>query len=101
MLWVQPLVTRDGRTEIGERVQLVGEPDAEYTVIRSVGEPGHGAKLLVLTDLNTSLGRIVAFDLDDAMAGQVVAPNTVIAEGDDVISDVIALGDHSVWSDHL
>src|SRR5664280_2489552 len=32
MLWVHPLVTRDGRTEIGERVQLVGEPDAEYTV---------------------------------------------------------------------
>src|SRR5450756_2345501 len=91
MLWVHPLVTRDGRTEIGERVQLVGEPDAEYTVIRSVGEPGHGAKLLVLTDLTASRGRIVTFDLDAGGQGKV--PVTVIAESDDVISDVIAAGD--------
>ena len=94
MLWVHPLLTRDGRTEIGGRAELVGEPDAEYTVIRSVGEPGHGAKLLVLTDLDASRGRVVAFDLDAGLVGQRVGPDAVIAEGDDVISDVIAAGEH-------
>ena len=94
MLWVHPLVTREGRTEIGERVVLVGEPDAEYTVIRSVGEPGSGARLLVLTDLDASRGRVVSFDLDAAVAGADPGPTTVVAEGDDVISRVIAAGEH-------
>jgi prolyl oligopeptidase len=94
MLWAHPLVTHDGRSEIGERITLVGEPDAEYTVIRSVGEPGHGAKLFVLTDLDASRGRVVSFDLDAALAGRDAALATVIAEGDDVISGVIAAGQH-------
>ena len=94
MLWAHPLVTREGRTEIGERVVLVGEPDAEYTVIRSVGEPGSGARLLVLTDLDASRGRVVSFDLDAAVAGADPGPTTVVAEGDDVISRVIAAGEH-------
>ena len=94
MLWAHPLVTRDGRTEIGERITLVGEPDAEYTVIRSMGEPGSGATLLALTDLDAPRGRVVSFDLDAAVAGRHVGLTTVIAEGDDVISGVIATGDH-------
>ena len=94
MLWAHPLVTREGRTEIGERVVLVGEPDAEYTVIRSVGEPGSGARLLVLTDLDASRGRVVSFDLDAAVAGADPGLTTVVAEGDDVISRVIAAGEH-------
>jgi prolyl oligopeptidase len=94
MLWAHPLVTRDGRTEIGDRITLVGESDAEYTVIRSVGEPGHGAKLLVLTDLDASRGRVVSFDLDAARTGRDVGLATVIAEGDDVISEVIPAGEH-------
>ena len=94
MLWAHVLETRDGRTEIGPRLTLVGEPDAEYTVIRSVGEPGRGAVLLVLTDLDAPRGRVVSFDLDVALAGGDAAPRTVIAEGDDVIAGVIATGEH-------
>jgi len=94
MLWVHPLGSRDGRTEIGDRITLVGEPDAEYTVIRSVGEPGRVAKLLVLTDLGASRGRVVSFDLDAIRTGGDIGPATVIAEGDDVISGVIAAGEH-------
>jgi prolyl oligopeptidase len=94
MLWAHPLVTRDGRTEIGERIKLVGEPDAEYTVIRSVGQPGNGAELFVLTDLDASRGRVVSFDLDAARTGGASRLTTVIAEGGDVISGVVAAGEH-------
>ncbi|HSN10702.1 MAG TPA: prolyl oligopeptidase family serine peptidase [Propionibacteriaceae bacterium] len=94
MLMVHPLVTEDGRTRIGERVTLVATPDAEYTPVRSVGEPGLGASLLVLTDLDAPRGRVVSFDLDAAAAGRGTATTTVVPEGDDVISSVTAAGEH-------
>ncbi len=64
-LWVHPLVTTDGRTEIGERIVLVPEADAEYTVIRSAGEWGGEPRLIVLTDRDAPRGRVVAFDLEN------------------------------------
>jgi prolyl oligopeptidase len=88
-LWVHPLVTTDGRTEIGERIVLVPEADAEYTVVRSAGEWGGEPRLIVLTDRDAPRGRVVAFDLEKV--GEVV---TLIPEGADVISDVLAAGDH-------
>ncbi len=94
LLWAHRLVTQDGRTRIGERVTLVARPDAEYTVVRSVGEPGDGARLLALTDLDAPRGRVVSFDLDAAAAGREAEVTTLVAEGDDVISAVIASGEH-------
>ncbi|MHB1008983.1 MAG: prolyl oligopeptidase family serine peptidase [Propionibacteriaceae bacterium] len=94
MVWVHPLVTEDGRTRIGGRVTLVAHPDAEYTPVRPVGEPGHGAALLVLTDLDAPRGRVVSMDLDAAVAGRAAEVATVVPESDDVISRVVAAGDH-------
>lgn len=88
-LWVHPLITEEGRTEVGERVVLVAEADAEYTVVRSAGEWGGEARLIVLTDRDAPRGRVVVFDLE--APGE---PVTLIPEGDDVISDVICAGDH-------
>ncbi|HET7724402.1 MAG TPA: S9 family peptidase, partial [Propionibacteriaceae bacterium] len=93
MLWVHPLRTVDGRTRVGDRVTLVGQADAEYTPLRSVGEPGAGAALLVLTDLDAPRGRVVSFDLDAAVGGRAVEPTTLVAESEDVISRVVAAGE--------
>jgi prolyl oligopeptidase len=94
MLWVHRLVTEEGSTRIGDRLTLVATPDAEYRVVRSVGEPGQGARLLVLTDLDAPRGRLVSFDLDAAVAGGDGERTTLVAEGDDVIADVVASGEH-------
>ena len=83
------LVTADGRTEIGERIVLVPEADAEYTVIRSAGEWGGEPRLIVLTDRDAPRGRVVAFDLE--RPGEIT---TLIPEGEDVTFSVLAAGDH-------
>ena len=88
-LWVHHLVTTDGRTEIGERIVLVPEADAEYTVIRSAGEWGGEPRLIVLTDRDAPRGRVVAFDLE--RPGEIT---TLIPEGEDVTFSVLASGDH-------
>lgn len=87
-LWAHALETIDGRTEIGERIVLVPEADAEYTVVRSAGEWGGEPRLIVLTDRDAPFGRVVAFDLEKV--GEIA---TLIPEGEDVISDVLASGD--------
>ncbi len=99
-LWVHPLTTVDGVTTIGDRVVLVAEADAEYDVVGSVGVPGAGARLLVRTDLDAPLGRIVSFDLDAAVRGEHPAPQTVVPERSDALA-YATLGGEVVLAEYL
>lgn len=83
-MWLYPVTTEDGTSDIGKPVRLVDEARAVYRFVRSDAE-----SLLLHTDEAAPLGRVVRVDL--AAAG--FTPVDVVPESDAALEDVVAAGD--------
>lgn len=86
-VWVYPLTTTAGRTEFGAPIKVIEDADAQYDPIRLDGD-----SLLLHTDLDAPLGRVVAVDLAWAARGD-VAFAEVVPETRATLTDVVAAGE--------
>ncbi|WP_250645988.1 prolyl oligopeptidase family serine peptidase [Propioniciclava coleopterorum] len=82
-----PLTTADGRTTFGDPIKVVDTADAEYDPIRLDGDT-----LLLQTDLDAPLGRIVSVDLGWAARGDVQFAE-VVPETRATLTDAVAAAD--------
>jgi prolyl oligopeptidase len=87
-LWVLPVETQDGAATIGEPVRVLDEADAGYAFLRADGDA-----LLLWTDLDAPLGRVVRLDLAAFRDTGHLHLVDVVPEGEWALSTVRAVGD--------
>jgi prolyl oligopeptidase len=87
-LWVLPVDTADGAAVIGEPIKVIDEPDAGYGFVRS-----DGVDLLLWTDLDAPLGRVVRVDLEAFRRTGTLELVDVVPEGEWALTTVRAVGD--------
>ena len=87
-LWVLPVATADGAATIGEPVKVVDEPDAGYAFVRVDGDD-----LILWTDLDAPLGRVVRLDLPAFRKTGRLDLVDVVPEGEWALTSVRAVGD--------
>ena len=86
-LWVLPVRTDDGRTVIGDPVKVVDEAVARWEPVRFDGD-----RLLVRTDHEAPMGRVVSIDLR-SLPGTGVPPLVdVVPEQASALIDATAVG---------
>ncbi|HEU4513355.1 MAG TPA: prolyl oligopeptidase family serine peptidase [Nocardioidaceae bacterium] len=84
-LWVCPVETTGGESRLGEPRRLLDEPRAMFRLVRADGD-----HLLLHTDADAPLGRVVRVDL-----GAIGEPKLVdvVPEGEAALEAVVAAGD--------
>lgn len=83
-VWLFGLETRDGRTHVGERLELVEQPRHEWGFVGS-----RGSELFFTTDDDAPLGRIVAIDTDDWLMREVLPEGADALAGAELAGDVL------------
>ena len=86
-LWVYPVDTVDGRSEVGAPHMLVDEVYAAFEFVRS-----DGSVLYLRTDADAPLGKVVRVDLDDFRASGRAGFVDVVPEGDANLHHAVAAG---------
>ncbi|CAN5503029.1 prolyl oligopeptidase family protein [soil metagenome] len=86
-LWVLPVDTTGGAASFGEPVKVVDEADAGYAFVRADGDD-----LLLWTDLDAPLGRVVRLDLAAFSETGRLDLVDVVPEGEGALSSVRAVG---------
>lgn len=87
-LWAYPVLTDDDASRLGEPLEVVDEPVAEFTLVRS-----EGSTLYLSTDDEAERGRVVAVDLEAVRRGRDDAWREVLAETEHTLGQVVAAGD--------
>jgi prolyl oligopeptidase len=86
-LWVYPVDTADGAATIGDPLKVVDEPDAGYEVVRFDGDA-----IILRTDRDAPLGRVVRMDLLDFPDTGRVDLVDLVPESEWALRDVQAVG---------
>lgn len=90
-LWLYPVHEDDSTSRLGEPIRLVDEDRAMYRFVRSEGDV-----LFLHTDDRAPLGRVVRVDATDAAFDLV----DVVPESDSALESVVAAGDE-LLTEHL
>jgi prolyl oligopeptidase len=83
-LWLYPVRTADGRSELAEPIRLIDEPLHDIRFVRTVGD-----RLVLWTDQDAPRGRLVTSDLDGDLT-------ELVPEGEGALLAVAAGGDRLV-----
>jgi prolyl oligopeptidase len=87
-LWLYPLRTVDGRSELGEPTKIIDEALAEMLPIEVVGD-----RLYLQTDLEVPRGRVVWTELTAPGSGELPVLREVHQPGEETLVAVEAVGD--------
>ncbi len=87
-LWVYPVATVDGATTIGDPLPVVDEAVAGFEPVRIDGDD-----LIVRTDFEAPLGRVVRLDLDDLPDAGLARLVDVVPEGASALRHAEAVGE--------